>query len=239
VGVTGLTRPAVFLRVKPDDKIRDMTRSLLPCKARAREAAREAKARVHRHARRETRATLAARDPDADAIGGGDRAHRIAVRRAVADRRDADKVNPFKRWANALTKHSRDDVARYEKIRRLLGRETVITEHALGHFVNLERARNPLLYSGRFHRRRPARPWKDVKTLEAEVLRAIKLDHAGLNHVIRAHAATPRSADDPGVGIVRAHACAARLAAEVWSAGADATITGLVRGFFASLPRSA
>jgi hypothetical protein len=115
-----------------DDKSYDMARSLLP--STGRKAAREARASVsrsHRHVRRGRMARLMrapeAADDDADLRDDSHREMRYVVDR----RRDKDKVNPFRRWARAVTADLPRD-QRLEHVRGLLPRG-VIGEHALSH----------------------------------------------------------------------------------------------------------
>lgn len=115
-----------------DDKSYDMARSLLP--STGRKAAREARASVtrrHRHVSRGRMAHLErepeAADDDADLREDSHREMRYVVDR----RRDKDKVNPFQRWARAVTADLPRD-QRLEHVRGLLPRG-VIGEHALSH----------------------------------------------------------------------------------------------------------
>lgn len=115
-----------------DDKAYEMARSLLP--STGRKGAREARAHVSRSTRHAVRGQLArlTRDveladdsPDLDA--DSTREMRLVVWR----RRSADKVQPFQRWARAITRELPRD-SRLKHVRGVLP-EGLIGEHALSH----------------------------------------------------------------------------------------------------------
>lgn len=115
-----------------EEKARDMSRSLLP--SRNREAARQARARVHRSSRRQTRAEMSqlARDLEAfEDLAGLDEDGTVEIRQMVQHRRWGDKVAPFERWARAITR-TLPQHRRMGHIRGLVPRG-VIGEHALQH----------------------------------------------------------------------------------------------------------
>lgn len=121
-----------------EKKARDMARSILPSKARR--GARESAAIVKRHNRRRTRLALhdwkRHSDPleyeghiydysDSAAAKGG-------IDDVVWERRDADKLAPFIRWAIAVTRHLDDPFERYMTIKKIVP-DNLIGRHALGH----------------------------------------------------------------------------------------------------------
>lgn len=195
------------------DKVRDMARSILPCKSRV--TARWAKTTAHRTERRGAREDLAFYEGHLDRDLLDDcapetresREYRAAIGIAVNDRRNSDKVNPFLRWARARTRGIARPIAKYYRVKKLLGRSTVITDHALGHFFD-ERDRNPHYASGYFWRlARPKRAWPDIALVERLLVRAFESRHGELNAFLKgARRPVVQSRDD-----VR------RLAREVWS----------------------
>ncbi|RKG60859.1 hypothetical protein D7X30_08100 [Corallococcus sp. AB011P] len=129
--------------IHSDEKVRQMARSLLPSKHR--EAARFAKARIHRAARQEARQELAVW------MKAGDVEHdlpsfapweRKEISMEVRWRRDGDKVMPFIRWATARTRELRRE-DRLSHVRSLLPRG-VIGEHALGHVEHTTAFEDPI-----------------------------------------------------------------------------------------------
>lgn len=139
-----------------DDKVRNMSRSILPSKSR--KTARHNAALVKRMNRRKTRQTLHVWSQyedydefegfvydydDAPAVGhlgwwidswkGGCTTKGIAW-----DRRDADKIKPIMRWAKAIAPRMGDTpVERYFNIKKFLP-DNLIGRHALGHIMDLE-----------------------------------------------------------------------------------------------------
>lgn len=117
-----------------EQKSRDMARSLLP--SRWRKGARQERAFHHRAARRHTHEEMArlARDPEeSDGLDLSDVEGEEArgLRAVVCHRRGADKVNPFIRWATAVTKELPHE-SRLSFVRGCMPRG-VIGEHALQH----------------------------------------------------------------------------------------------------------
>lgn len=117
-----------------EQKARDMARSLLP--STWRKGARRKRAGHHRTARRQTHEELVrlAREPqEADALDfsevEGEEAR--GLRGLVWERRAADKVNPFIRWATVVTKELPRE-SRLSFVRGCMPRG-VIGEHAVEH----------------------------------------------------------------------------------------------------------
>ncbi len=111
-----------------------MARSLLP--STWRKGARQERAIHHRIARRRTHEELTqlARDPeglDGLDLTEVDAEEAVSVRALVFHRRRADKVNPFIRWATAVTKELPQE-SRLSFVRGCLPRG-VIGEHAVEH----------------------------------------------------------------------------------------------------------
>lgn len=119
-----------------DQKSRQMARSILPSTSRF---AARARARIHRTARRETAYTLRllTRDHEAweDGVDFGEAAWR-ELPTVISDRRSADKLNHFMRWAAARTRKLAV-TERLDTLRSTLP-DGLIGEHALSH---LERDR--------------------------------------------------------------------------------------------------
>lgn len=162
--------------VHGDEKVRDMTRSLLP--SRNREAARRARALVHRSARRQSRAEMArlARDPESfENLAGLDADTTGEIRQLVSRRRGGDKLAPFIRWARATT-HPLPQHSRMSHLRGLVPRG-VIGDHALFHLSHEKDFEHPDVLARREARRRAWRssqrpPWLDPGE-QAELLRAL------------------------------------------------------------------
>jgi hypothetical protein len=119
------------------DKLRDMVRSILPSTRRQR--AREEKAIARRSARRVARHELriadfetADLDRDADQAGN------------VSQRRSADKLNHFMRWADALT----EGMSAYEALQhiRAILPKNLIGDHAYSHWEQHIKARERRVY---------------------------------------------------------------------------------------------
>ncbi len=118
--------------VHGDDKAYEMARSLLP--STGRKAARKARAAISRSTRHAVRGRMTGleRDPDfADDCPDLDADSTRKMRRVVWGRRARDKVNPFQRWARAVTA----DLPRDERLSHVRGvlPEGLIGEHALSH----------------------------------------------------------------------------------------------------------
>ncbi|TNE86584.1 MAG: hypothetical protein EP330_22885 [Deltaproteobacteria bacterium] len=140
-----------------EEKRREMARSILPSTSRS---AAKNKARIRRANRRKTRQALKQwlRDelPERVDLRAEDR---HLTRWVVQSRRGADKVNPFIRWATAVTAGLPVE-DRLSAVRGMLPRG-LIGEHALSHLAWTEHFRPP-----HAHLMRPAfRPWR-VRALE-------------------------------------------------------------------------
>lgn len=132
-----------------DQKSRVMARSILP--SRYRGAARD-RAFIHRSARRATKQSLQRIRGDVDVWEDGvDFAEATwrELRGFVNDRRGADKLNHFHRWAYARTREL-PKTDRLDSIRAVLPRG-LIGDHALTHLA-FDRRLNP-------HRRREGDRW--------------------------------------------------------------------------------
>src|SRR4051812_28149057 len=128
-------------RDKPNQKIKDMTRSVLPSKAR--KGARDDKRNMHRQYRHSNKQLLnningvpvehleeiyeASEDDFTDASNE----LKNTLPYIISDRRNADKLKPFHRWAAANTKDLNNEVEKYYQIKSLIG-SSVIKDHALG-----------------------------------------------------------------------------------------------------------
>src|SRR6185369_17044056 len=89
-----------------ENKIKTMVRSILPSKAR--KTARRAKAAASRVVRRAVRQEVRSEDPEETKADW----NRVADQRyIIQDRRDADKLNHFMRWGDAITKGMANDDA--------------------------------------------------------------------------------------------------------------------------------
>jgi hypothetical protein len=235
--------------MRRNDKNRDMARSILPSTRRTR--ARHDKAAAHRRERRVSRQELelALDDDDFEWAFSSPRQSReysAEIKNVVEERRWADKTGPFKRWAEARTRFLRSEVDRYFAIRGVLGRSTVVTDHALGHFVDIERARNP--FWGSWWRPAPderVRRWRSVSRLETLLARAIRSQHARLNALLLetgfVRACAPGDAcwnvpdrkrrHDPTVcprrALAKTPADAGRLASEIWQRISPGLAAGL------------
>lgn len=115
-----------------DDKAYEMARGLLP--STGREGARKARASISRSTRHAVRGRMAqvARDVEsADDCPDLDEDSTHEMRYVVWRRRSADKVNPFQRWARAITR----ELPRESRLKHVRGKlpEGLIGEHALSH----------------------------------------------------------------------------------------------------------
>jgi hypothetical protein len=127
-----------------DAKIRDMSRSILP--SGARKGARESKAIVRRRSRsnahRQLRELLFVdyddyEDPIDDYYGAastpaGHGWGESNIKSVRQDRRDADRLNHFYRWADAITKKIDEPREKYRHMEKLLP-PTLPGRHALTH----------------------------------------------------------------------------------------------------------
>lgn len=126
-----------------EEKARDMARSLLP--SRWRKGARKERALIHRGSRREPKAALArlAHEPEGwETRPFPKDTTRRELRWVVSHRRGADKVNPFIRWATAVTR----ELPRESRLSHIRGQvpRGVIGEHALVHLKHTEAFEDPV-----------------------------------------------------------------------------------------------
>jgi hypothetical protein len=177
--------------VHGEEKARDMARSLLP--STGRKAARKVRACIHRAARRGARleALRFEHDPEAfQEAPGPARTSDFKIGYMVQRRRQADKLNPFLRWAAAVTRELPRE-SRMSHVQGLLPKG-VIGEHAVSHMGSdpafetpSERARREALWG-----RRPQAEWMD-RGAQAELLRTVLQapgGHRAFNHWLRARA---------------------------------------------------
>jgi hypothetical protein len=126
------------------DKVRTMMRSILPSKARL--SSRKEKKDLHREHRHAVKRELHNynhnfEDPDDSDLMMELHQENIEyagrIRYIRSDRRNADKVNHFVRWAQERTDHCPDIESRYYTFVSLIGGSgDVIRDHAVGHFIN-------------------------------------------------------------------------------------------------------
>lgn len=202
----------------PDEKLRDMARSILPC--RNRHTARSDKARTSRRSRRVEREAL---DRGAeDELATRQRQRRIEMSAVVWQRRGGDKVNHFCRWGRARTAHL-PPKERVAALRGVLGAGSLITEHALLHFEHAA-ARDPRegrrerALAWRAERARGSakgRPFASERALRKLLRRAFAQDHAGLNRVLKALALEPCAPDAPCRRPASTRTCGAALVIRV------------------------
>jgi hypothetical protein len=163
--------------VHGDEKAYDMARSLLP--STGRKAAREHKALITRSTRHAVRGRMNRLELDPDAADGChdlDADSTREMRYVVWQRRSRDKVNPFQRWARAVTTElPRDD--RLTRVRGLLP-QGLIGEHALDHLKrnkHFESTAEKEVEDARWRAYRlQRRAWKNLdRGLLAELLREL------------------------------------------------------------------
>lgn len=174
-------------------KRRDIIRGLLPSKAR--KMARHLKSHSNRKARHRANQAIRMWEDESDLVMGlhqADQTLKRDIRLAVRERREADKLRPFLRWAKAHTCEfeEEDEHSKYYKIKSLLnGAKDIISYHALGHFSD-KASLNP--FYGRsilgYYGYKPSWQKKDVfpEGLFSKLLEeAYILDHRGLNQVLK------------------------------------------------------
>jgi len=110
-----------------DNKKRDMARSILPSTMRGGQKSRRL---LHKRVRLQERVELRVADGDPD-LGVADRNRAHGTHDFVQHRRIKDKVGPFSRWAERVTKDLPKE-NRLPHLRALLP-NTLIGEHALSH----------------------------------------------------------------------------------------------------------
>lgn len=156
-----------------EDKAHEMARSLLPSTWRG---AQRAKAHIHRASRRRSKLEVARALREKEDDGAlelpaieGDEAREL--RWVVQDRRGADKVNPFIRWATAVTRELPRE-SRLSHVRGCVPRG-VIGEHAVEHLRGTRAFEDPREREWRMARwGRHERPWLD-RGEYAELLREV------------------------------------------------------------------
>lgn len=180
------------------DKIRDMVRSILPSKRRR--SARFEKAQAVRQNRRQVRQAchdalieyyddkeFENRNSPEFKLFVSDFEKKIETRNAVRDRRGADKINHFVRWAKDLTKNFKEEDVKgkyYAVASKIGGNKDVIREHALGHFIGPWEF-NPVYRTTWRSTYAPA-PILIPSNVFAKLFRdAFELDHKGLNKILK------------------------------------------------------
>lgn len=126
-----------------EEKAREMARSLLP--SRWRKGARKERALIHRRSRREPKAALARLEHEPEGWDERPFPKDTSQRKlggVVCHRRGADKVNPFIRWATAVTRELPQE-SRLSHVRGQVPRG-VIGEHALEHLKRTEAFEDPV-----------------------------------------------------------------------------------------------
>jgi hypothetical protein len=158
------------------DKIRDMSRSILPSKRR-----KTGKKSVRRKTRRNTTEILnEASAADNEDLDFQDRKVRIDTRQAVIDRQAADKVAPLIRWAKEVT-HGKPD-KRLAQLRSMLPSNT-IGRHAVEHVIfEKEFKINPLAYKSRVDKKRSKE--FDWALFAKDLLEIITYHHAEFNRAM-------------------------------------------------------
>jgi hypothetical protein len=180
--------------VHGEEKAWEMGRSLLPSKWR--KGARKERALIHRNNRRGPREAMArlAQEPEGwDERPAPDDTSSREIRSLVRHRRHADKVNPFIRWATAVT-HELPRERRLSHVRGLLP-QGLIGEHALVHlkhaeaFVDLRQREWNLARWRRAYPSQSQRAWLD-RGEHAQLLRQVLQvpdGHHTLNRWLRYH----------------------------------------------------
>lgn len=168
-------------------KARQMARSILP--STASRSARAERLHIHRAARRvtrmETRRFLFVED-DAD-----DRFPDIRgdIRMMVYERREADKLQPLMKWAEAVTRNLPDE-DKLPAIKRVLPKN-LIGQHAVSHLMRLD-GFDPDTWSGSYRNRYRStpdwlKPWPSMVSLAVQEILVVPGNLAALNAVVRRH----------------------------------------------------
>ena len=171
------------------NKTRDMVRSVLPSSWRG--ASKERRAAHHR-ARSRVRTALQTFDPYSDEdedltmqIHVADTRRRRDIRTVVMDRRGADKINHFVRWASARTKGIESAEGKKALITSTIGGSgDVIRSHALGHFLS-EGDMNPHYGIWRWSAARPRQAAFHVLAFKKALVSAFETCHKRLNRVLK------------------------------------------------------
>lgn len=184
------------------DKIRTMVRSILPSKRRT--SAKKEKRQHHRDHRRAVKAALYHYDhyEDRDQIDESpmllqmktaDLNYNREISSMVRERRDADKVNHFVRWAEDSTEEFPDIREKhYQFVSLVGGKGHVIKDHAIGHFIDPRYDfRYEELRTRRYRNQKNRRPVPKA-TFLARVIQAIEAGmEEALNESLRKSIATP------------------------------------------------
>lgn len=177
-----------------DSKKRDMARSILPSTKRK---GQEDRRRVHKSARTQERTLMGfaedewwedeADDVDHPDFAGVERKRAHDTKDMVEMRRYKDKVGPFSRWAERVTKNLPKE-NRLSYLRALVP-DTLIGEHAVSHVEWKDHFKVEHAANNRTHYRPPTTPVADLDaawlceqlvndpTLHARLNRAIKNAH--------------------------------------------------------------
>lgn len=170
------------MRDRPNEKLRDIARSVLPSKA-----SRKEKAALHKRERRVARndihrsKLLEDYDDFEEEYGLGKRLYRREEKEIVSSRRSADKLGAFKRWATAHAKDQETEPEKHSKIKSIIGSST-IKDHAIDHFAKAED--NPTLYKKREKEKPNACPWSSFEQLVGLVRKAIERYHSKFNELL-------------------------------------------------------
>lgn len=115
-----------------NEKIKDIAESLLP--SRAYKYARVERQQIHRRNRRRINEALGCLEDDflpEERIDLFDDAH-TEIRYMMYERRGADNLGAFLKWAEATTRHIEDPHEKYRHVKRLMP-DNLISRHALTH----------------------------------------------------------------------------------------------------------
>jgi hypothetical protein len=172
------------------DKVRDMTRSILP--SCAGKGAKDELRRIKKAGRKRVAAQLhdlrgergVVEDGFWDSEADLDYYPYRSIKYAVRDRRDADKIGPILRWATAKTAHLPQQ-ERLEHLTRFIGRDTLAERHAWTHLETASDLRDNKVYYGFLS----TNPYYGER-LDREVLReaitvAVNYRHGDLNRMLK------------------------------------------------------
>jgi len=178
-----------------DSKKRDMARSILPSTKRR---GQEDRRRVHKTARTCARALMGfAEDeewedeadldlPNPPDFAGVERKRAHDTKNMVEMRRYKDKVGPFSRWAERVTKNLPKE-NRLSYLRALVP-DTLIGEHAVSHVEWKDHFKVEHAANNRTHYRLPTTPVADADAAWLrECLHADPTLHARLNHALKSN----------------------------------------------------
>lgn len=171
------------------DKIKDMVRSVLPSTARksAREGKKIASRKARHNVRQQLHDELFAEDEDlSGALHEIDKENRQEIKNLVSNRRGADKIGSFIRWAEAKTKDIPKDNLKERRdaiANEIDAYSSVITEHALDHFVSKRRL-NPHAYYSR-HSKSKSECILTSKQMKEAIQSAYELDHNNFNKILK------------------------------------------------------